>query len=124
MEIAPHITVDPAIHHGIPVSTGTRVPVSIIIGSLAGGMSKEEVMQEYELTKIQIEAALSYATDLIKQTEVTALGAFQPGLHGLKCEYHCPILGKDAERYSHREFDYNDSWVGKVITPQMEFKLS
>ncbi|HLO87645.1 MAG TPA: DUF433 domain-containing protein [Nostocaceae cyanobacterium] len=75
MEIAPHINVDPAIHHGTPVITGTRVPVSIIIGSLAGGMSKEEVMEEYELTKTQVEAALRYAADLVKHTEVTALGA-------------------------------------------------
>lgn len=60
MEIAPYITVDPAIHHGTPVITGTRVPISIVIGSLAGGMSKEEVMQEYELTKTQVEAPLSF----------------------------------------------------------------
>jgi uncharacterized protein (DUF433 family) len=32
-------------------------------------------MQEYELTKTQVEAALSYATDLVKQTTVTTLGA-------------------------------------------------
>lgn len=75
MEIAQNITVDPAIHHGTPIITGTRVPISLIIGSLAGGMSKEEVMQEYELTKTQVEAALGYATDLVKQTTVTALGA-------------------------------------------------
>ncbi|MBW4525513.1 MAG: DUF433 domain-containing protein [Phormidium tanganyikae FI6-MK23] len=75
MEIASHITVDSAIHHGTPVITGTRVPISIIIGSLAGGMSKEEVMQEYELTKNQVEAALSYAADLVKHTEVTVIGA-------------------------------------------------
>lgn len=75
MEIAPHINIDPAIHQGTPVITGTRVPISIIIGSLAGGMSKEEVMEEYELTKIQVEAALSYAADLVKHTEITALGA-------------------------------------------------
>ncbi|MFN9554882.1 MAG: DUF433 domain-containing protein, partial [Dolichospermum sp.] len=58
---APHISVDSGIHHGTPVITETRVPISIIIGSLAGGMSKEEVMQEYELSKTQVEAALSYA---------------------------------------------------------------
>jgi uncharacterized protein (DUF433 family) len=51
MEIAQYITVDIAIHHRTPVINGTRVPISIIIGSLAGGMSKEEVMQQYELTK-------------------------------------------------------------------------
>lgn len=75
MEIAQHISVDPTVHHGVPVIMGTRVPVSIVIGSLAGGMGKEEVMQEYELTKLQVEAALAYATDLVKQTEVIALGA-------------------------------------------------
>ncbi|MEI3651006.1 MAG: DUF433 domain-containing protein [Dolichospermum lemmermannii FEM_B0920] len=75
MEIAPHISVDSGIHHGTPVITETRVPISIIIGSLAGGMSKEEVMQEYELSKNQVEAALSYAADLVKHTQFTALGA-------------------------------------------------
>lgn len=75
MEIARHINVDPSIHHGIPVITGTRVPISIVIGSLAGGMSKEEVMEEYELTQVQVEAALAYATELVKQTEVIGLGA-------------------------------------------------
>lgn len=75
MEIAHYISVDPTVHHGTPVITGTRVPISIIIGSLASGMSKEEVMQEYELTQTQIEAALSYAAELVKQTEVIVLGA-------------------------------------------------
>ncbi|MEC4814862.1 MAG: DUF433 domain-containing protein [Scytonema sp. PMC 1069.18] len=75
MEIAQHISVDPSVHQGTPVITGTRVPISIIIGSLAGGMSKEEVMQEYELSQKQVEAALSYATELVKQTEVIVLGA-------------------------------------------------
>jgi uncharacterized protein (DUF433 family) len=73
MEIAPHITIDPNIHHGVPVITGTRVPVSVVIGSLAGGMSKEEVMQEYDLTKEEVEAALSYAADLVAKTGVVAL---------------------------------------------------
>ncbi len=48
MEIAPHINVDPDIHHGTPVITGTRVPISIVLGSLAGGMAKEAIMQELE----------------------------------------------------------------------------
>ena len=75
MEIAPHINVDSEIHHGTPTIAGTRVPISIVLGSLAGGMDKNEVMQEYELTKVQVEAALAYATDIIQQTQVTALGA-------------------------------------------------
>jgi uncharacterized protein (DUF433 family) len=61
MEIARRISVDPHVVHGSPVITGTRVPVSIVIGSLAGGMSKEDVMREYELSKEDVEAALAYA---------------------------------------------------------------
>lgn len=68
MEIASHISVYPSVHHGIPIITGTHVPVAIILGSLAGGMNKEAVMQAYELTQAQVEAALAYATELAKQT--------------------------------------------------------
>jgi uncharacterized protein (DUF433 family) len=75
MEIAPHINVDSTIHHGQPVIAGTRVPVSIVIGSLAGGMSIEATLQEYELTTEQIQAALSYAATLVAQTDVVPLGA-------------------------------------------------
>ncbi|MBD2020199.1 DUF433 domain-containing protein [Leptolyngbya sp. FACHB-36] len=75
MEIAPHINVDPNIHHGKSVITGTRVPVSIAIGSLAGGMTVEEVMQEYGLTAEQIQAALSYAAHLVAQIDAVPLGA-------------------------------------------------
>ena len=73
MEVAPQITVDPKIHHGVPVITGTRVPVSIIVGSLAGGMTQEEVTLNYCVTKEQIEAALAFAADLIRKTEVISL---------------------------------------------------
>jgi uncharacterized protein (DUF433 family) len=69
MEIAPHINVDPAICGGTPVITGTRVHVAIVIGSLAGEMTMEEVMDAYELTQDQVKGALAYATDLVKLTE-------------------------------------------------------
>jgi uncharacterized protein (DUF433 family) len=74
MEIAPNIVTDASIHHGAPVISGTRVPVSIVIGSLAGGMSLEEVMAEYELRKEQVEAALAYAALLVAQTAAVPLG--------------------------------------------------
>ena len=54
MEIAPNISVDPQIHHGAPVITGTRIPVSIIVGSLSGGMIKEEVSREYAIREYAI----------------------------------------------------------------------
>ena len=71
--VAPRISVDPLIHHGTPVIAGTRVPVSILIGSLAGGMSKEETMREYEVSREDVEAALAYAAELVANTEAIPL---------------------------------------------------
>ena len=44
------IVIDPQICHGRPVIRGTRTPVAIIVGSLAGGMSFEEIQREYDVT--------------------------------------------------------------------------
>jgi uncharacterized protein (DUF433 family) len=55
------IVIDPKIHHGKPVVRGTRVPITSIIGGLAGGMTREEIAREYEVTQEDISAALSYA---------------------------------------------------------------
>ena len=63
------IVIDPEIQHGKPVIRATRVPVTRIIGGLAGGMTKEEIMREYEVTEEDILAALSYAADLIEAEE-------------------------------------------------------
>ena len=57
--------VDPEIQHGQPVLPGTRIPIAIIIGSLAGGMTYEEVMAEYVVTKDQILTALTYFSELL-----------------------------------------------------------
>ena len=53
------IFIDPEIQHGKPVIRGTRIPVTRIIGGLAGGMTREEIMREYEVTEEDIRAALS-----------------------------------------------------------------
>ncbi len=58
VEIAPRITVDPKVRFGRPVIKGTRVPVDLIIGKLAGGMSIEEVAREYAITEEDVRAAL------------------------------------------------------------------
>jgi uncharacterized protein (DUF433 family) len=69
------IIIDPEIQHGKPVIRGTRVPVARIIGGLAGGMTKDEVMREYQVTEQDIEAALSYAAELIEAEEFHPLPA-------------------------------------------------
>jgi uncharacterized protein (DUF433 family) len=59
------IAIDPAVRHGKPIIKGTRVPLEIILGSLAGGMEIDEVVREYDLEKEDVLAALAYATRLI-----------------------------------------------------------
>jgi len=61
------IVLDPAICHGKPVIRGTRVPVTVVVGSLAGGMTFENVQQEYDLTSEDIRAALRFVGELVEQ---------------------------------------------------------
>ncbi len=63
------ITIDPGICHGKPVIRGTRTPVSIVVGGLAGGMSFDEVQREYDLTIEDIRAALKFAGELVDQEQ-------------------------------------------------------
>ena len=59
------ITIDNEIQHGKPVLKGTQLPIAVIIGSLAGGMTYDEVMQEYAVTHEQIFASLAYFSELL-----------------------------------------------------------
>ena len=59
------VLIDPNIQHGKPIIRGTRVPVARIIGAMAGGMSKEEVICEFEISEEDLLAALNYAVELI-----------------------------------------------------------
>ena len=74
MEIAPGITVDEKVRFGKPVVKGTRVPVDLILGKLAGGMTYEEVMAEYDLTREDILATLHYASKHLANEEIKAIG--------------------------------------------------
>ncbi|MEX2524041.1 MAG: DUF433 domain-containing protein, partial [Gammaproteobacteria bacterium] len=70
-----HILIDSSICHGKPVIRGTRVPVSVVVGSLAGGMTFEEVQREYDLTHQDIRAALKFASELVEQESFHSLTA-------------------------------------------------
>jgi uncharacterized protein (DUF433 family) len=63
------VVIDPKICHGKPVIRGTRTPVAIVVGSLAGGMGFEEVAREYGLTLEDIRAALKFAGELVEQEQ-------------------------------------------------------
>ena len=47
MEIAPGIEASGNVHFGKPVIKNTRVPVELIIGKLASGMSFDDIIKEY-----------------------------------------------------------------------------
>ena len=64
------IAIDPAIRHGKPIIKGTRVPVEIVLGSLAGGMQIEEIAKEYDLEREDVLAALAYAARMIAGEEI------------------------------------------------------
>ena len=70
------IIVEPNLHHGDPCIKGTRIPVSVIVGSLADGMTQEEIQESYpQLTEEDIRAALSYAADVLDQDVIAPLPA-------------------------------------------------
>ena len=52
---------------------GTRVPVQVIVGSLAGGMTPEEVSAEYRVTEEQARAALAYAAEMVASERIVVL---------------------------------------------------
>ncbi|MBU4372879.1 DUF433 domain-containing protein [bacterium] len=73
MEIAPGISVDEKIRFGKPVISGTRIPVDLIMGKLAGGMTYKEIMDEYEITREDILAVLNYAAKALSSKKITVI---------------------------------------------------
>ncbi len=72
MRLASRIVANSKIRVGKPVIEGTRVPIDLVLSKLAGGMTYEEVMQEYAIEKEDILAVLSYASKHISEEDVRA----------------------------------------------------
>lgn len=69
------VVIDPAVHHGKPVIRGTRLPITVVVGSLAGGMTFEQVEREYDITAADIRAALKFVAELAEQESFHPLPA-------------------------------------------------
>ena len=69
-QTAPRIVVDPSVRFGKPVIEGTRVPVDLIVGKLAGGMTSEELALEYGISVDDVRAALAYAANVLAEQEL------------------------------------------------------
>jgi uncharacterized protein (DUF433 family) len=62
------VSVDPQVASGRPVIAGTRVPIYVLIGALAGGDSIKQVCSDYRVTETDLRAALAYAADCVAQS--------------------------------------------------------
>ena len=59
------ITLDPAVMGGKPCIRGMRVTVGTVVGLLAAGRAREEILQAYPyLEQEDIAQALAYAADV------------------------------------------------------------
>lgn len=71
-----HIVMDEDLHHGDPCIKGTRIPVKILIGSLADGMTPEEILASYpQLSGQDLLVALAYAADVLSHEVVAPLAS-------------------------------------------------
>jgi uncharacterized protein (DUF433 family) len=65
---------DPQICDGQLCAAGTRVPVTVILDSLAEGASSEEILTSYpSLAAKHIEAAIRYAAELAHEESLIPL---------------------------------------------------
>jgi len=65
------ITFDPSVMGGKPCIRGMRVTVGLIVGLVASGHTKEEILQLYPyLEPKDIDEALSYAAWRVEEIEV------------------------------------------------------
>ena len=65
------IAVDHRIMGGVPCVAGTRIPVATVVGSVANGLTTDEVLAEYpQLTREDVQACLAYAACAVDVREL------------------------------------------------------
>ena len=68
------ISVDAKVLVGKPVIKGTRIAVEFLLDLLANGWTHEQILKNYpHLTEEDIQAALHYAAEAVKQEHVYPL---------------------------------------------------
>ncbi len=74
MEWRDKIVIDAAIHHGDPCIKGTRLPVSIIVASIADGDTFDDILDAYpQITAEDIRAALKFAAEAVSNADFIPL---------------------------------------------------
>jgi len=64
------IVIEPSIHHGDPCIKGTRVPVSVIVASIADGDTPATIIDAWpQLNEDDIRAALKFAAEAVNNAD-------------------------------------------------------
>lgn len=72
------ITVNPKVMLGKPTIRGLRITVEQILKALAGGVTPQELLEDYpELEPEDIQAALLYAAELVSEEQVFEVGSLR-----------------------------------------------
>ena len=68
------ISINPKICHGKPCIKGTRILVSVVLDNLVEGVTEAEILKEYpSLQPEDIQAAIAYAAQLVREEEIIPL---------------------------------------------------
>jgi uncharacterized protein (DUF433 family) len=67
------ITLNKNIRFGKPTIKGTRIGVDDVLGALSGGMTFEQVEEEYRIKRADILAVLKYATKVMAEERIGIL---------------------------------------------------
>jgi uncharacterized protein (DUF433 family) len=67
-DLVNRVKIDPLICGGTPCIRGTRIPITIVIDSVAEGMKPEELIEHYPSLKLEdVPAALYFASRVIRE---------------------------------------------------------
>jgi uncharacterized protein (DUF433 family) len=75
MDWQDQIEINLNIKGGKPVIKGTRVPVEVVVGAVAGGASWEEITEAYAITVEQVQSCLAFATEILREEQFLAVPA-------------------------------------------------
>lgn len=65
------ITVNPKQMGGVPCIRGMRIPVATVVGMVAEGMTRAEILKAYpDLEPADIQEALQYAAEAVREREL------------------------------------------------------
>ena len=76
MALLERITIDPAVCHGRPCVRGLRYPVDMLLDLLSGGMTPEELLEDYpDLESDDLRAVLAYAAEVTRTRRTRPVAA-------------------------------------------------